>query len=343
LTVSTGTSPTGADALVVQNENGGTGGFTLFRDTAAPAGTVSVNSGATATSSTNVTLNLSATNPTAGDPVSDMRLSSDGTTFGDWVPFAPSASFTLPAGDGAKTVFVQYRNGAGAVSATASDSIVLDTTAPVITKAPAASFKKGHLGNNSVPVSVTWAGTDSASGISHFDLAQSTDGGAFTVVASPATPSATVNLSPAHSYQFEVRATDQAGNVSAFTAGPRFTLTALQETTTAATWTGWTRQALAGSSGGSVKFATKSGTTTVLSFTGSQVAWVSTIGSNRGTATASLDAGTPATISTNGTALKTATVVYTKKVTAGTHSLLLKVLGTAGHPRVDVDCFLIMR
>ena len=44
----------------------------------------------------------------------------------------------------------------------------------------------------------------------------------------------------------------------------------------------------------------------------------------------------------HGAALKTAMVVYTKKVTAGTHSLLLKVLGTAGHSRVDVDGFLII-
>jgi hypothetical protein len=35
-------------------------------------------------------------------------------------------------------------------------------------------------------------------------------------------------------------------------------------------------------------------------------------------------------------------VVYTNTVAAGTHSLVLNVLGTAGHPRVDVDGFLII-
>jgi hypothetical protein len=343
VTVSTGASPAGNDALVVQNTNGGTGGFTLFRDTAAPSGTISVNSDAASTSSTQVTLNLSATNPTAGDPVSDMRFSSDGTTWGDWVPFAPSASFTLPSGDGSKTVFAEYRNGAGAVSAAASHSIVLDTTPPVITKAPAPSFKKGHLGNTSVPVSITWAGTDSASGISHYDLEESVDGGAFSLVASPATATATVNLNPGHSYQFEVRATDKAGNVSGFTVGSTFTLTAFQETASAISYTtGWTRQALTGSYGGAVKFATAGGNRATFPFTGSQVAVVSTIGTNRGSATVSLDGGTATTVSTNGTALKTAMVVYTKTVTAGTHSLLLNVLGTAGHPRVDVDGFLVI-
>src|SRR5262249_30335944 len=94
--------------------------------------------------------------------------------------------------------------------------------------------------------------------------------------------------------------------------------------------TGWTRQALTGSYGGSVKFARLSGNEAVLSFSGSQVAWISTIGSNRGSATASLDGGAATTVNTNGSALKTAMVVYTKTVTAGPHSLLLKVLGRPG-------------
>lgn len=343
ITASTGASPAGFDALVVQNNNGGSGSYTLYRDTAAPSGTISVNSGATSTNNTHVTLNLSATNPTAGDPVSDMRFSSDGTTYGAWVPFDTTAPYTLPSGDGSKTVFVEYRNGAGAVSAAASHSIILETTPPTITKAPAPSFETGHLGTTSVPISITWSGTDATSGISHYDLEESVDGGAFSLAASPPTAKATVNLNSGHSYQFEVRAADKAGNLSGFTAGSKFTLTAVQETASAITYTtGWKTQALTGSYGGSVKFATVSGKKATLSFSGSQVAWVSTIGSNRGSAAASLDGGTATTVSTNGTALKTAMVVYTKTVTAGTHSLVLNVLGTAGHPRVDVDGFLII-
>ena len=342
--VNTGTSPSGFDALVVQNNNGGSGSYTLYRDTAAPSGTISINSGATYTNSTNVTLNLSATNPTLGDPVSDMRFSTDGTNYGAWVPFAASASFTLPSGDGSKTVFAEFRNGAGAVSAAASHSIVLDTTAPVITKAPAPAFVKGHLGTTAVPISITWAGTDATSGISHYDLEESVDGGAFSLVSSPATAKATVNLNPGHSYKFEVRATDKAGNVSGFTAGSAFSLTAYQETASNITYTsGWTLQAVTGAYGGSVKFATLSGQKATLSFTGSQVAWVSTIASNRGSASVSIDGGAAATVSTHGTTTKPAMVVFTKTLTAGSHSLVLKVLGTTGHPRVDVDAFLVIK
>jgi len=343
VTLNTGASPAGFDALVVQNNNGGSGSYTLYRDTAVPSGTISVNSGATFTKSTTVTLNLSASNPTAGDPVLDMRFSNDGSTFGAWVPFASSTSFTLPAGDGVKTVFVEFRNGAGAVSTASSHSITLDTTKPAITKAPVPSFKTGHLTSAGAPIAITWAGHDATSGIKHFDLQESTDGGAYHAVASPTAATVTLHLKPGHSYRFKVRATDKAGNVSGYTTGSKFTLTAFQETAGSIKFSsGWTRQALSGAFGGSVKFAKASGKTAKFSFTGSQVAWVSTLGSSRGSATVRLDGGTATTVSTHGASLKAAMVVFVKKVTSGAHTLLLKVLGTSGHPRVDVDAFLII-
>jgi hypothetical protein len=338
--VNTGASPSGFDALVVQNNNGGSGSYTLYRDRLAPTGTISVNSGATYTKSASVTLNLSATNPTAGDPVLDMRFSSDGTTYGPWVNYAASAPYTLPSGDGTKT---EFRNGAGAVSAPASHSIILDTTAPVITRAPVPTLRTGSLGSTGAPVAINWVGHDTTSGVKSYDLMESVDGGAFSLVATLRSATANVNLQPGHSYRFEVRATDNAGNVSGFTAGPTFTLSAFQETSSAIAYSsGWTLQALSGAYGGSVKFATVAGKQATFSFTGSQVAWVSTVNTDRGSASVSLDGGAATTVSTNGPSLRPAAVVYTKTMTAGAHSLLVQVLGTAGHPRVDIDAFLVI-
>ena len=98
LTVNTGSSPSGYDAVVVQNNNGGSGSYTLYRDTAAPSGALSINAGAHYTTTPAVTLTLSATNPTAGDPVSDVRFSNNGVTFGAWQPYATSAAYNLPSG-----------------------------------------------------------------------------------------------------------------------------------------------------------------------------------------------------------------------------------------------------
>jgi hypothetical protein len=54
------------------------------------------------------------------------------------------------------------------------------------------------------------------------------------------------------------------------------------------------------------------------------------------------DGGAATTVNTHGTATKPAVVVYTATKTAGTHSLVVNVLGTAGHARVDADAFLVI-
>jgi hypothetical protein len=137
--VNTGASPTGFDALVVQNNNGGSGSYTLYRDTVAPSGTVSIDGGAVSTKSTALQLGLSASNPTAGDPVSDMAFSVDGGAYGAFRPFSTSASVNVAATEGTHTVSVEYRNGAGAVSAAATDTIYLVQSAPTVTSLTPAS------------------------------------------------------------------------------------------------------------------------------------------------------------------------------------------------------------
>ena len=99
--------------------------FRLYVDSTAPTGSILINGGAAATSSPNVTLTLSATDGQTG--VSDMRFGNTGDPWSAWEPYGTSKTWTLPAGDGTKTVWVQYRNNAGQISSQYSDSIVLNT------------------------------------------------------------------------------------------------------------------------------------------------------------------------------------------------------------------------
>ena len=130
---STGSDPTQYDGVVVLNNNGGSGGYTVYRDTAAPTGTISIDGGAASTSNTTLNLTLSASNPTSGDPVSDMAFSVNGGAYSAFQPYSTSATVAVPTGDGTKTVAVEYRNGAGAVSTPSSDTIYLVQTPPTIT------------------------------------------------------------------------------------------------------------------------------------------------------------------------------------------------------------------
>ena len=45
ISYATGSDPSQYDGVVVQNNNGGSGSYTLYRDTAAPAGTISIDGG----------------------------------------------------------------------------------------------------------------------------------------------------------------------------------------------------------------------------------------------------------------------------------------------------------
>ena len=93
--------------------------FTI--DQTAPTGTISVSNGAEFATSTSVTLNLSASD-TGGSNLAQTRFSNDGTTWSDWETYAVTKAWTLTSGDGAKTVYGQFRDGAGNTSGQVQDN-----------------------------------------------------------------------------------------------------------------------------------------------------------------------------------------------------------------------------
>ena len=70
-----------------------------------------------------MTLNLTTNDTEQGSGVDSMRIKNAGGNWSAWQPYATSKKWKLSRGAGKKTVYVQYRDIAGNVSATASDSI----------------------------------------------------------------------------------------------------------------------------------------------------------------------------------------------------------------------------
>lgn len=64
--------------------------------------------------------------------LSDVAFSTDGVTWGDWLPFSPSMSFAFTPGDGQRTLWAKARDALGLESAPASASVRIDTVAPGI-------------------------------------------------------------------------------------------------------------------------------------------------------------------------------------------------------------------
>ncbi len=96
----------------------------VVTDHEAPSGTVSIENGAPTTISLNVTLYLSATDNSGS--VESMRFSYNNNNYGDWQPYAPTASFTFSPGTGVRYVYAQFRDQAGNVSNTVNDSIYME-------------------------------------------------------------------------------------------------------------------------------------------------------------------------------------------------------------------------
>ncbi|MCU0725290.1 MAG: hypothetical protein MUE73_05815 [Planctomycetes bacterium] len=101
-------------------------------DQTAPSGTILIEGGAEFTNVRDVTVTLSASD-SDGSGLASMRLKLATGIFDAWVPYATSALFTLPSGDGVKGIDAQFLDVAGNVSSLASDTILLDRTAPTLT------------------------------------------------------------------------------------------------------------------------------------------------------------------------------------------------------------------
>jgi hypothetical protein len=288
-----------------------------------------------------------AWNVDPGDPTSEATPGA-GNSFYSGPEFVNSTSGSLDLaaeGQGCNTVEVEAWDNMGLQSGDVTDGpLCYDTVPPTIKTAPTVVLRN-RVGpvTSTVPVTVSWKGTDATSGVNHYTLYQSEDGASFTLLTTTSGASDNLNLAPGHTYRFEVTATDNAGNTSTFKAGKTYTLTLLQENSSAIHYsTGWKRQALTGANGGDVEYATAAGKTATLSFSGIEVAWMSTKGASYGSASVKLDAKAAKTVSTNGTATKTAEIVDVIKGASGAHTLLITVAGTAGHPRIDIDAFVVL-
>lgn len=189
-------------------------GSVAFRvDTAGPVSpTISVNGGATYTTSTSATLTLSASDAASG--MADMMISENSDFSGaSWEAYATSKSFTLSSSDGTKTVYVKFRDNAGNESATVSDAIVYDATAPSGTF----TIESGNVYTTSTSVTLDISASDATSGL--YQMQVSEDSGFSGAVWESYAATKSVTLSGLDGTKtYYARFKDNAGNVSLATS-----------------------------------------------------------------------------------------------------------------------------
>ena len=131
----------------------------IVADATGPSGSIAIDGGAAYTGSSLVTLTLSASDALSG--VDGMRLRDEGGAWGAWLTYATSGSWTLPSGEGARTVHVQYRDGSGNLSDDVAATIAVDKSGP----SAAVVIHGGMRAVNHTDVSLDLSSQDSGSGL----------------------------------------------------------------------------------------------------------------------------------------------------------------------------------
>jgi hypothetical protein len=210
-----------------------------------------------------------------------------------------------------------------------------DTTPPSVTAPKATVRLWGNLGRHSIPFKASWAGTDPA-GIAAYRLQLRTDGGAWSTVplGRPAAVNARLRLEPGHDYQLRVRATDGAGNRSPYATSAAFHVRRFSEVAPATSSTGpWTRRANDGFIGGHALISGAADSAFSFTFTGTEIAWITTTGPGRGSASVFLDDTFKTMTNTTRPTTKHRRVAYRFAwPTSGEHVLRL---AAADNPDVD--------
>lgn len=225
-----------------------------------------------------------------------------------------------------------------------------DSTPPIV-GFPDADFRLKPVGNNATPVKlrVEFSASD-PSGIAATEIEHKIGSAAYVPLAhSPANATA-VNrtVATATVHRFRAKATDGAGNFSAFSAAPEFTVTPAQDGSASISEAGsWQSSSDPGFYGGTVRRSTAAGATQTLTLTASDFAFVSTEGPNRGKVRLMIDGASQGTFDLYNSSTRLRRVIFAADFGApGTHTIQIRVLGTKNGAstgtRVDLDAFMVM-
>ena len=127
----------------------------------------------------------------------------------------------------------------GPVAPASSAAVLVDRTPPTAAFGTVEVSTASILAGSSIPIVVRWTGADKGgAGIGSYDIARSTNGGAFgAAVSVPASPLRTTSPFSGR-LRFRVVARDRAGNTSAPVLGPTLTPSVLQQTSSSVKRTG---------------------------------------------------------------------------------------------------------
>ncbi|HUG31196.1 MAG TPA: N-acetylmuramoyl-L-alanine amidase [Candidatus Limnocylindria bacterium] len=223
---------------------------------------------------------------------------------------------------------------------------LVDLSAPTTTKPKASLRANTTLKGGQLRVKLTWTGTDAGpAGVASYDVRRSRDGKAYSTIATGLTnPSLGWPIEPGHTYRFQVRARDKAGNVGAWKTGPLLKPALVQQSSTAIKYQGSTKStSYRKYSGGSQRYLGAAGSSATFTTSARNISFVTTRGLNRGSAKVYIDGVLAATLDLAADTNTFRFVAFSKTWSSvGTHTIRIVSVGTPV-PRVDIDAFGVIR
>jgi len=279
-----------------------------------------------------------------GDPSSAATPGSGNSFYSGPASTGTSGSTSLAAG--CHTLYVRAWDNIGESAVNSYGPVCYDNVAPQITKKTTIKLTNNtQVGaDGSVPVTLNWQGADSGgSGLNHFNMWVAQDGGSYALIGSPTSPTMTTTLAAGHDYVFAVDAEDNAGTFGAFSYSTSFHVALFEQTRSQWTYSsGWTSATASDASGGSLKYSTTAGNTATFAINGFAFGFVSRVDTNLGNGTVSYDGGAAVNISTHGTSAIPREIKYVNNGKRGAHTLVITNVGTAAHPKFDVDAMVVI-
>lgn len=237
-----------------------------------------------------------------------------------------------------------YGGGAAPTSGGSSGGSSSSTATPVIS-GPGLVLGPHSVPAAGVPSLVRWGLLSSSNGVRRYDLQMSVDGKAYVSLALP-TATATarwVTLATRHHYRFRVRAVDRSGRVGSWkVVGPRHA-GIVSDASTAIVYRGrWGTASYATYLGRRVHYTRAAGATARLRFSGSSVALIGPVGPGRGKSAIYVDGVRVAIVDQYARAFAPRRILWARNSGAGTHTLIVKALGTRGRPTVAIDAIYVL-
>ncbi len=233
----------------------------------------------------------------------------------------------------------------GSFASTTNTTTNSNTTKPVMGTVTVQT-PNGYNANGIVPTRVQWPTATSANGVSRYAVYVSTNGRGWVDIssqlASKTATSLTVNLTPGSTYRFGVSAVDNNNAQSTYSYSD--TITAhLYEDSVLNAQSPWTTYNWAQASGGTAITTSSAGATATLNFTGRGVSLVAPKFATAGQVYVYIDGRYVSTVDEYAATMTPHTTVFGWYWSqSGSHTISLRVAGTSGRPRVDIDAFAVL-